>query len=156
MAPRSRSLTIKMEGLRRTMQQLKLVPQQVIPAVGAAMWQEANGIASIADLMVPYDTGALARSQIVHPPTQYKDRVFVEISYGGPAAPYAVVQHENLEFSHPSKASGLPPNGRQAKYLEEPFEDRVTDPQFEEEVGMRVEAAILRALIAQEGAGGPS
>ena len=47
------------------------------------------------------------------------------IAYGGPAAPYALVQHENLRYFHPSKAkggmsTGVPGETRAAKYLEWP------------------------------------
>ena len=46
---------------------------------------------------VPVDTGALRSSgQVVGPDTQGK----VEIRYGGAAAPYAVRQHEELNYRH--------------------------------------------------------
>ena len=46
---------------------------------------------------VPKDTGALAASgQVTGPDPRGK----VEIRYGGAAAPYALIQHENLEYHH--------------------------------------------------------
>jgi len=47
---------------------------------------------------VPVDTGALRRSGIVIGPDTRKA---VQITYGGAAAPYALRQHETLEYRHP-------------------------------------------------------
>lgn len=62
--------------------------------------------------LVPYDTGALSDSGEVSDPEIDGSSVSVEIGYGSPDVPYAIDQHENMEYAHP--------NGRQAKYLEQP------------------------------------
>ena len=62
-----------------------------------------------AKLEVPVDLGPLRDSGIVLPPNA---RGEVECGFGGPSEPYALVQHENLSFSH---------TVGKAKYLEDPF-----------------------------------
>lgn len=143
---RSTLVNVELEGLRKFIQKFNLSAQQVLPEMGGAIYEEASVIADQADLLVPYDTGALALSQIVHAPAYQGTRVYVEITYGGPATPYAEVQHENEEFNHPSLASGLPPNGRQAKYLEEPLMDSVDSGRLSEILAWRIEARLLRRL----------
>lgn len=57
---------------------------------------------------VPYKTGALQRSgKVKGYPGRYP---VVYTSYGGSDVPYALIQHENLQYFHPG--------GRRAKYLE--------------------------------------
>ena len=62
---------------------------------------EANGI-------VPLLEGTLMRSGVALPPEA--GVLVAAVSYD---TPYAVAQHEGLDFQHP--------NGRQAKYLETPL-----------------------------------
>lgn len=47
---------------------------------------------------VPVDTGVLRSSGQVEGPTGIKGDVI--LSFGGAAAPYALVQHENTQFAH--------------------------------------------------------
>lgn len=61
---------------------------------------------------VPVDLGALRASGFVAPPLQSGTMIAVEMGFGGPSAPYAVVQHEDLTLRH---------RVGQAKYLEIPF-----------------------------------
>lgn len=142
---RRATCTVEMKGLDRFIRRFNVAAAQLQPALAAAIWQEANVIADKADMLVPVDLGTLALSQIVHDPVMQGSVTYVDITYGGPAAPYAEVQHENESFSHPSEYSGLPPNGRQAKYLEEPFDDAVGDG----ELGGRLAARIEDLLIGR-------
>lgn len=96
-------------------------------------------IGARADELVPFDTGVLSGSQT----KSTKDKgtvVEAEIGYGGPAAPYALVQHEDATLSHPPKAQGgspvAPGRGRGPKYLEYPT--RV--------IGKRAEKIIANAV----------
>lgn len=106
----------------------------VIEAAGQAVTEITTGLARQANELVPFDTGNLARSRVIKYPKKLSDKPVGEVSYGGPAAPYAVVQHESLDFFHPPK----PPNkskvggrqgtgpvaagtGRGPKYLEYPL-----------------------------------
>jgi hypothetical protein len=133
-----------MTGLDTLLGALKKLQNETLPTLGRALYEEATDVANKADMLVPYDTGNLARSQIVHHPQMAGDTVFVDITYGGVAKAYALVQHENLNFSHPSKASGLPPNGRQAKYLEDPARMALIGLNYR--LNIRVEA-IIRGLV---------
>lgn len=67
---------------------------------------------------VPVDLGALRSSGHVGDPERSGDGRDVEImlSFGGPAAPYALVQHENLDYVH---------RVGEAKYLEKPLMEAV-------------------------------
>lgn len=133
-----------LDGLDQLLGALQRMSNTATHAVGRALYDEALDVAQKADLLVPYDTGVLARSQIVHLPQYSGNDVFVDITYGGPAKAYALEQHENLDYRHPSKASGLPPNGRQAKYLEKPAQDAAKGLEYR--LGIRIEA-IARGLI---------
>ncbi len=65
---------------------------------------------------VPVDLGTLRSSGHVEPPTRGKGReISVALVYGGPAAPYAIVQHEG-DFQHKVGSR---------KYLERPLMDAV-------------------------------
>ena len=74
---------------------------------------------------VPYDTGKLQRSgKVKGYPGRYP---VVYTSYGGPDVPYALIQHENLQYFHPG--------GRRAKYLELAVKD------YEPEISKALEVA---------------
>lgn len=82
-------------------------------ATQQAVNAEAITIANKADELVPFDDGDLSASQQIEFATA---GIFTAIiTYGGLAAPYALVQHENMNYKH-----GL---GRSAKYLERPAEE---------------------------------
>lgn len=134
---------VEIKGLDQLLGALERAMTKTAPALGRALSEEAYDVANVSDKQVPYDTGNLARSMVVHAPQVLGDTAFVDITYGGVAAKYALRQHENLTYSHPSKASGLPPNGRKAKYLEDPAKAAMNG--FDYRLGVRVEA-ILRGL----------
>jgi len=79
-------------------------------ATATAINDIALEIAAKADELVPFDTGALSSSQKIE--NASVGDLTATISYGGPAAPYALVQHEDQELRHTA--------GRSAKYLERP------------------------------------
>ena len=101
-------------------------------------------IGARADELVPFDKGTLSRSQTT---TVQETGTTIEgvIAYGGPAAPYALVQHEDATLSHPPKSKGgspvAPGQGRGPKYLEFPSR----------QVGKRAEAIIKRAVATSKG-----
>ncbi len=102
-------------------------------------------IGARADELVPFDTGALSRSQRTSVKNTGDGDVEGEIAYGGPAAPYALVQHEDLNLSHPPKSMGgspvAPGQGRGPKYLEYPSN----------QVGKRAEKIIAQSIRAAKG-----
>lgn len=113
---------------------------RVAPALGGALYREAQGILAQSQALVPVDTGALLASGYVTTPQRSSDRVTVTVGYGGVAggmvspataamyfqtgphghrasgerdpAIYAIYVHENLEAHHPVGS---------AKFLELPF-----------------------------------
>ncbi len=93
----------------------------------------AEHILGVANDLVPLDEGPLQNSG------------HVRVSPGGAQAqiyydtPYAVVQHENLDYRHAP--------GRQAKYLEQPMTT-------ERDVALAIMAAVLRGAFASGGGGG--
>lgn len=99
-------------------------------------------IGARADELVPFDTGTLSRSQSTSVTTM-GETVTGVIAYGGPAAPYALVQHEDETLSHPPKSKGgspvAPGQGRGPKYLE--FPTRQVAKKAEQIVAKAVEAS---------------
>lgn len=85
---------------------------RALQAAAAALFREGEAIMAVSKGLVPLDTGTLMNSGHVELPEIQGETVVVTLAYGGPAEAYAVVQHERLDFIHP--------NGRQAKYLEQP------------------------------------
>jgi len=103
---------------------------RVRAATAMAINDIALEIGAKADDLVPFDTGALSSSQKITPPTPRK--LTATISYGGPAAPYALVQHEDTELSHTA--------GRSAKYLERPARE------VGKNLDKKIEALVKRAV----------
>lgn len=88
---------------------------------GQAIWEEANRIFAKSQILVPVDTGVLRGSGGVSAPQSDGQNLYVDIYYGGPAAPYALLVHEIQGNYH------NPPT--QAKYLEQPFMEALPDIQ---------------------------
>ena len=106
--------TFKLSGVKETLNNLQLLGVDVNKATARAVFATAQAIAHRADDLVPVDTGVLRSSQDVTRTKSFTQKdIRSVISYGGPSAPYAIVQHENLEYEHPK--------GGQAKFLEQPF-----------------------------------
>lgn len=98
--------------------------------VGAALFRRAEAVMTKSKQnFVPVDLGALMNSGTVSPPKIGKE-IVVELSFGGPAAPYALAVHEHLSGASPhswqeAERQGRPvrfsPAGRGPKYLERPL-----------------------------------
>ena len=105
-------LSLEVTGLEAVIQQFQHRHQQLLHALGAALYQEGEAIMTQAKKIVPHDVGTLESSGDVKPPEYAGDEVSVTLGFGGAAKDYALEQHENLDYQHDE--------GRQAKYLEEP------------------------------------
>ena len=120
--------------------------RQVERGVKLGVGQILLEIGARADELVPFDTGTLSRSQTTDVET-IGSQIVGEIAYGGPAAPYALVQHEDLTLAHPPKSKGgspvAPGQGRGPKYLEFPSR----------EVGKRAEQIIAKSVAAAKATG---
>ncbi len=111
---------------------LKRVQNEVITAIR----EGGESVVKEAVRLVPLDLGDLQNS--IQGDTS-KSTLTGEKDNGmtytiGSALPYAYIQHENLAFNHPSlknrRKFNMIPNGRQAKYLEQPINelrDRIID-----------------------------
>lgn len=69
----------------------------------------ASKVLLAAVLLVPVDLGTLRASGLVEPPIISGTKVRIVVAFGGPAASYAYIVHEDLEAHH---------TVGQAKYLE--------------------------------------
>jgi len=112
-AGRHIGVKLVLEGMEELQKALKEGKEQSPKAIAQAIWEEANLIFAKSQVLVPVDTGVLRGSGGVSAPQQGPQGFYVDIFYGGPAAPYALYVHEIIENYH------KPPT--QAKYLEQPL-----------------------------------
>jgi hypothetical protein len=85
------------------------------------MFAEATTILNESKKIVPVATGNLRASGRVERPVTGKGRASVEITYGGAAAPYALIVHEVPPNTGGRWGSGLThAAGKSYKYLEIP------------------------------------
>jgi len=102
---------------KKLMQVLTVGGSTTLLTLGQALYREGAAIFEESQDEVPLDTGNLrASGKLGFPKIEGKD-VVVEISYGGAAADYALVVHEDLEMNFR--------NGKKAKYLEDPARRRI-------------------------------
>ncbi len=102
-------------GTKEILRKLQEAGPRAYKAIGAGLYAEGNNIMADSKPKVPVDRGTLKGSGYVTLPELSDTNVRVEIGYGGWAAPYAVVQHEHTEYSHPE--------GGEAKFLEKPMNE---------------------------------
>jgi len=106
------SFRLDLFGDKELANALQAGKEQTPRAIAQAIYEEANVIFARSQVLVPVDTGILRGSGGVSSPQQNDKGYFVDIYYGGPAAPYALYVHEIIGNYH------NPPT--QAKYLEQP------------------------------------
>lgn len=127
---------VTVTGVKKTQQKIARAGQVGKSALGMALFVEGEKIMGASKLLVPVVTGNLRASGHVQLPQIAAGVVFVDLGYGGSAAPYAVKVHENPRagktggvsprgIPYPVSKSGKPtwshhPLG-QWKYLEQPF-----------------------------------
>ena len=109
-------IKIEIVGKDKVVARLKRFGNNAPANVATALYQEAQALIAEAKQITPVDTGALRASGMIQMPTLQGKQVEVRCGFGGPAAPYAVYVHENLEAHH------QPPT--QAKFLEVPAKRR--------------------------------
>lgn len=100
-------------------------------AIARAIYESAEKIMAASKRIVPIDTTTLQKTGHVQVPKMSGGLISCRLGYGGAAAPYALEQHENLDFKHKP--------GRQAKYLEGPA--LAMTPEIPREIGKQVRAA---------------
>jgi hypothetical protein len=103
-------ITVDVQGAKLIARALKQAANLSPKAMGAGLYAAGNDIMRLSKRLVPVDLGTLKGSGYVTLPDTSGDSAEIEVGYGGPAASYAVEQHERTEFSHPVG---------QAKYLQD-------------------------------------
>ena len=111
----------EIEGAQELRNMLEVSGKDAGRVVAQVITEEANTIFGKALVLTPVDTGALRGSGGVSAPMNTPEGIGVDIFFGGPAAPYAMYVHEIIGNYH------NPPT--QAKYLEQPFMERLPEIQ---------------------------
>ncbi len=94
---------------------LTKIGREIPEKTGAALFQVGEEIMALAkEKYVPVDLGALRASGFVRYDNRFKE-ITVKLGFGGVSAPYALIQHENMNYRH---TTGGP------KYLERPVMER--------------------------------
>ena len=143
-------MNVELKGIDDLRKALNRADAAVIDATKLAITDVVMEIAEMADDLVPFDTGNLSRSQTIERPGA---RLEGSVSYGGTAAPYALIQHEDESLSHPPKPPGrskvggrqgsgpvVAPAGRGAKFLEYPATE------IGQDIDNKIVALVRRAL----------
>ena len=113
---------VEVGNLKEFLKLLGSVPFELVPAMGEALYSEAQMILRESKQEVPFLRGVLSSSGRVHEPFRVGPSVAVEISYGGAAGGnfegeevnYAIIQHENTDYEHH--------DGGKPFYLKDPFD----------------------------------
>jgi hypothetical protein len=108
-------------GLEQTQRALLATAQDIRKGMTNAMWVEMNGVINDSQTLsptVPVDKGDLKNSKFVTQPVVTPNLIRVECGYGGAATPYALRQHEELDYRHDGAGEG-------AKYLSTHFERHI-------------------------------
>jgi len=113
----AQTFTFELEGAQELRNMLEVSGRDAGKIVGQVILEEANMIFAKAMILTPIDTGALRGSGGVSAPMNMPSGIGVDIFFGGPAAPYALYVHEILGNYHNAPT--------QAKYLEQPFMERL-------------------------------
>ena len=89
------------KGLDDILREQAAVMERLIGAAGAGLYAAGNRVMTTAKAgLVPVDQGVLRGSGYVTHPVREGDSAVVELGFGGPAADYAVVQHEEQGYAH--------------------------------------------------------
>ncbi len=125
-------MTVRLEGLEDLRRVLATADLKIKVAVNREVDKIATDIENESQALAPWDEGILAGS-VTKTKSSTGGFISQTVAYGGPGAPYALIQHENMEFWHPPKppgkskvgghsgtGPGIPGQTRGAKYLEIP------------------------------------
>lgn len=127
---------VDVHGVPRAVANLKRTANTTVDRVARGMYLEAERVmAESKEFYVPVRTGTLRSTGHVSPPRMVAGRIVVELIYGGPAAPYAIVVHERPKI-HAWSPTAAGTEGVN-KFLEAPF--RKNAPDLPERIGRWVE-----------------
>lgn len=88
------------KGLNALHRKLRALELKIPDEFGQALRAEAEIEMTEAKKRTPVDTGVLRASGYVSGPTREGQMVFVRLTFGGPAAPYALIVHEDPYATH--------------------------------------------------------
>lgn len=121
----------RITGLKEMQEALQKLARRFPDHVAKALYRRAEEIMTRSKReFVPVDTGNLRATGHVHEPERHGRKISVAMSYGGPAAPYAIAVHEHLSEHSPwswqraenyGEGVHFHPAGRGPKYLERPL-----------------------------------
>jgi hypothetical protein len=94
-------MPVEIKGLIEMRAKLRRLAAEFPQEVGRALYQEALIEAKESMRRTPVDTGALRASHETERPKYEGREISVTIKVGGPAAPYALIVHEDLDAYHP-------------------------------------------------------
>jgi hypothetical protein len=132
-------VSVNISGVKGIQSRLARAPQETLQALEGAVYQEAQLIMRDSRPLVPVDTGALRSTGHVQNVQRDGEKVEVSFGYGGPAAPYALTVHENMD---PNVKWSVPGTG--PKYLERPFLER------QQGMASRIANRIKRRVMTNE------
>lgn len=125
---------VEIEGMDKLIRLLSIGGAGARQALRQALYAEAMIAFNESQLEVPVDKGMLRQSGQAYgiQVNEMGDSLVITLGYGGVAAPYALIVHEDLGARHnaPTKA----------KYLEDPVKMRLAG------MGTRLTAAVDNAL----------
>lgn len=127
--------TIEISGMDKLIEKLGAMGPKVKKAAETELYQIAEEVMANSKEIVPVDKGTLMSTGHVDPPVETDKGASINMGYGGPAAPYALAVHENLD---PRVHWTRPGSG--PKYLERPLEE------MKPNITPRVRQAILESL----------
>ena len=87
-------------GAREQAARIRAIARNFKPKLGAALYQEGQIETTEVKKRTPVDKGTLRGTVTLLGPFWKGNVVYVLIVAGGPAAPYAIYVHENLEAIH--------------------------------------------------------
>lgn len=133
--------TIKLTGMKE-LQGAFIRAADMAPRLAAkAMYEEASEAFLLSQAVVPVRYGVLRASGVVHPPTILNSIAIVDITYGGPGAPYALFVHEIPPSKGGRWGSGAKHDSpTRWKYLENPVKLHARD------MGRRLTVRVLDML----------
>lgn len=96
----ARNISMDLVGEEIIIAKLKKIARELPNEIGKALFKEAQIERTESMRRTPVDLGTLKGSHEVSKPVQSGKDISVQIKVGGPAAPYAIVVHEDLEAFH--------------------------------------------------------
>jgi hypothetical protein len=114
------NVSVELKGMDKLISALQR-EKKLAPILEKAVYTEANTVLNESKKIVPVDTGNLRASGKVENPKTTSGNTLVEVTYGGAAAPYALIVHEVPPNSGGRWGTGMKHKGGQTyKFLEIP------------------------------------